>query len=155
MRLDEAIINYIRRKYSLVIGEPTAESIKIQIGAATDIGEELSMEIQGRDQVGGLPRTITVTTSEVVEAIQEPLSTIISAAKNVLEKTPPELASDIIDRGILLTGGVALLRGIDDYITRTVGVPAYRAEDPLTATAVGAGHAIEDLAVLRRMIQGL
>ena len=155
MRLDEGIINYIRRKYSLVVGEPTAESIKIQIGAAVDIGEELSMEIQGRDQVGGLPRTITITTSEVIEAIEEPLSSIVSAAKAVLEKTPPELASDIIDRGIVLTGGGALLRGIDDYITRAVGVPAYRAEDPLVTTAVGAGRALEDLAILRRMVQGL
>lgn len=155
MRLDEAIINYIRRKYSLVIGEPTAESVKIQIGAAVDIGQELSMEIQGRDQVGGLPRTITLTTSEVVEAIAEPLATIVGAAKSVLEKTPPELASDIIDRGVVLTGGVALLRGLDQYITQRVGVPAYRAEDPLHATAVGAGHALDDLPMLRRMMQGL
>ncbi|HML21670.1 MAG TPA: rod shape-determining protein [Aggregatilinea sp.] len=151
MRLDDAIINYIRRKYSLVIGEPTAESIKIQIGAAVDIGEELSMEIQGRDQVGGLPRTITVTTSEVVEAIEEPLAAIVGAAKSVLEKTPPELASDIIDRGIVLTGGGAMLRGIDEYVTRAVGVPAYRTEDPMVATAVGAGRALDDLALLRRM----
>ncbi len=155
MRLDEAIINYVRRKYSLVIGEPTAESIKIQIGAAVDIGEELSMEIQGRDQVGGLPRTITVTTSEVVEAIAEPLASIVGAAQAVLEKTPPELASDIIDRGIVLTGGGAMLRGIDQYITQRVGVPAYRAEDPLVATAVGAGRALEDLVFLRRTIAGL
>jgi rod shape-determining protein MreB len=155
MRLDEAIINYVRRKYSLVIGEPTAESIKIQIGAAVDIGEELSMEIQGRDQVGGLPRTITVTTSEVVEAIQEPLATIIGAAQAVLEKTPPELASDIIDRGVLLTGGGALLRGLDEYVTQRVGVPAYRAEDPMVVTAVGAGRALEDLAFLRRTMIGI
>jgi rod shape-determining protein MreB len=155
MRLDEAIINYVRRKYSLVIGEPTAESIKIQIGAAVDIGEELSMEIQGRDQVGGLPRTITVTTSEVVEAIQDPLGTIIGAAQAVLEKTPPELASDIIDRGILLTGGGALLRGLDEYITQRVGVPAYHAEDPMVVTAVGAGRALEDLALLRRTMIGV
>ncbi len=155
MRLDDAIIQYIRRKYSLVVGEPTAESIKIQIGAAVDIGEELSMEIQGRDQVGGLPRTITVTTTEVVEAIQEPLSTIISAAQAVLEKTPPELASDIIDRGIVLTGGGAMLRGIDDYITQRVGVPAYRAEDPMVAAAVGAGRALEDIAFMRRTMMGL
>lgn len=155
MRLDEAIINYVRRKYSLVIGEPTAESVKIQIGAAVDIGEELSMEIQGRDQVGGLPRTITITTSEVVEAIAEPLATIVSAAQNVLEKTPPELAADIIDRGIVLTGGGALLRGIDVYITQKVGVPAYRAEDPMVAVAVGAGRALEDLAFLRRTMVGL
>ena len=155
MRLDEAIINYVRRKYSLVIGEPTAESIKIQIGAAVDIGEELSMEIQGRDQVGGLPRTITVTTSEVVEAIAESLATIVGAAQAVLEKTPPELASDIIDRGIVLTGGGALLRGIDQYITQRVGVPAYRADDPMMAAAVGAGRALEDLAFLRRTLAGL
>lgn len=155
MRLDEAIINYVRRKYSLVIGEPTAESVKIQIGAAVDIGEELSMEIQGRDQVGGLPRTITITTSEVVEAIAEPLATIVGAAQNVLEKTPPELAADIIDRGIVLTGGGALLRGIDVYITQKVGVPAYRAEDPMVAVAVGAGRALEDLAFLRRTMVGL
>ncbi len=155
MRLDEAIINYVRRKYSLVIGEPTAESVKIQIGAAVDIGEELSMEIQGRDQVGGLPRTITITTSEVVEAIREPLETIVSAAQSVLEKTPPELAADIIDRGIVLTGGGALLRGIDIYITQKVGVPAYRAEDPMVAVAVGAGRALEDLALLRRTMVGL
>ncbi|MBN1562801.1 MAG: rod shape-determining protein [Anaerolineae bacterium] len=155
MRLDDAIIQYIRRKYSLVVGEPTAESIKIQIGAAVDIGEELSMDIQGRDQVGGLPRTITVTTTEVVEAIREPLATIISAAQAVLEKTPPELASDIIDRGIVLTGGGAMLRGIDQYITQRVGVPAYRAEDPMVAAAVGAGRALEDIAFLRRTLVGL
>jgi rod shape-determining protein MreB len=148
-RLDEAIINYIRRKYSLVIGEPTAESVKIQIGAAVDIGEEMSMEIQGRDQVGGLPRTITVSTGEVVEAIAEPLAEIAQVVKSVLERTPPELASDIIDRGIMLTGGGALLRGIDQYLTRETGVPAYRAEDPIVATAVGAGRALNNLALMR------
>jgi len=155
MRLDDAIINYIRRKYSLVIGDPTAESIKIQIGAAVDMPEELSMEIQGRDQVGGLPRTITITTSEVVEAIEETLISIVGAAKAVLEKTPPELASDIIDRGVVLTGGGAMLRGMDQFITQRVGVPAYRAEDPMVTTAVGAGRAIEDLAFLRRTMQGI
>ncbi len=155
MRLDEAIINYVRRKYSLVIGEPTAESVKIQIGAAVPIGEELSMEIQGRDQVGGLPRTITITTSEVIEAIQEPLASIVGAAQSVLEKTPPELASDIIDRGVVLTGGGALLRGIEEYITQKIGVPAYRAENPMVAAAVGAGRALDDLAFLRRTLVGL
>ena len=155
MRLDEAIINYVRRKYSLVIGEPTAESVKIQIGAAVDIGEELSMEIQGRDQVGGLPRTITITTSEVIEAIQESLSSIVGAAQAVLEKTPPELASDIIDRGVVLTGGGALLRGIEEYITQKIGVPAYRSENPMVAAAVGAGRALDDLAFLRRTLVGL
>ncbi len=148
-RLDEAIINYVRRKYSLVVGEPTAESVKIQIGAAVDIGEEMSMEIQGRDQVGGLPRTITVSTGEVVEAIAEPLSEIARVAKSVLERTPPELASDIIDRGVMLTGGGALLRGIDQYLTQETGVPVFRAEDPIVATVVGAGRAMNNPALMR------
>jgi rod shape-determining protein MreB len=152
MRLDEAIINYVRRKYSLVIGQPTAESIKIQIGAAVNLSEELTMEVQGRDQVGGLPRTISISTSEVVEAIADPLSTIANVARNVLEKTPPELASDIIDRGITITGGGALLRGIDEYITRQTGVPAYRADDPIVCTAVGAGRVQDDPGIMRRLM---
>jgi rod shape-determining protein MreB len=151
MRLDEAIINYVRRKYSLVIGQPTAESMKIQIGAATPLPQDLTMEVQGRDQVGGLPRTISVSTSEVVEAISEPLATIANVARTVLEKTPPELASDIIDRGITLTGGGALLRNIDEYITRHIGVPAIRADDPIVCTAVGAGRAQDDAAIMRRL----
>ena len=154
MRLDEAIINYVRRKYSLVIGQPTAESIKIQIGAAINLPEELTMEVQGRDQVGGLPRTITISTSEVVEAIADPLISIANAAKGVLEKTPPELASDIIDRGITITGGGALLRGIDEYIRQQTGVPAFRADDPIVCTAAGAGRALEDPSLMRRMVVG-
>lgn len=152
MRLDEAIINYVRRKYSLVIGQPTAESIKIQIGAAVPLDEELPMEAPGRDQVNGLPRTITISTSEVVEAIAEPLVMIANVARSVLEKTPPELASDIIDRGITITGGGALLRGIDEYITRQTGVPAYRADDPIVCTAVGAGRVQDDPAIMRRIM---
>jgi rod shape-determining protein MreB len=151
MRLDDAIINYVRRKYSLVIGQPTAESIKIQIGAAIPLPEDLSMEVQGRDQVGGLPRTITIATSEVVEAMAETLATIAGVARQALEKTPPELASDIIDRGVTLTGGVALLRGIDEYITRQTGVPAYRAEDPIVCTAIGAGRVQDDPVIMRRL----
>lgn len=151
MRLDDAIINYVRRKYSLVIGQPTAESIKIQIGAAVPNTEELTMEVQGRDQVGGLPRTINISTSEVVEAIAESLAMIAGVAKSVLGKTPPELAADIIDRGVTITGGGALLRGIDEYITKHIGVPAYRADDPIVCTAVGAGRAMDDPAIMRRM----
>ncbi len=151
MRLDDAIINYVRRKYSLVIGQPTAESIKIQIGAAVPNIEELTMEVQGRDQVGGLPRTINISTSEVVEAISESLAMIAGVAKTVLGKTPPELAADIIDRGVTITGGGALLRGIDEYITKQIGVPAYRADDPIVCTAVGAGRAMDDPAIMRRM----
>lgn len=152
-RLDDAIINYVRRKYSLVIGEPTAEAIKIQIGAAVEQPQELSMEIQGRDQVGGLPRTITITTSEVVEAIREPLLMIASVARQTLEKTPPELSSDVIDRGIVLTGGGALLRGIEEFITMQTSVPAYRADNPLISVAVGAGRALENPALLRGIVE--
>ncbi|MBZ0305614.1 MAG: rod shape-determining protein, partial [Anaerolineae bacterium] len=149
MRLDDSIINYMRRKYSLVIGEPTAEAVKIQIGAAVNLPEELYMEIQGRDQVSGLPRTITVSTSEVAEAIQEPLAMIVGVAKRVLADTPPELASDIIDRGIVLTGGTALLRGIEQYITEVTGVPAYRSDDPMVAVAVGAVRALNNPSLMR------
>ena len=152
-RLDDAIINYVRRKYSLVIGEPTAEAVKIQIGAAVDQPNELSMEIQGRDQVGGLPRTITITTSEVVEALREPLMMIAGVARQTLEKTPPELASDVIDRGIVLAGGGALLRGIEEFITTQTSVPAYRAEDPLMSTAIGAGRALENPSLLRGVLE--
>ncbi len=151
LRLDDGIISYIRRKYNLVIGQPTAEAIKIQIGAAVDQPEEMSMEIQGRDNVSGLPRTVTLTTGEVVEALSEPLNSIVAVVKNVLSDTPPELASDIIDRGITLTGGGALLRGIDDFLTRETGVPVYRAENPLIAVASGAGRALEDPAIFRRI----
>lgn len=149
--LDEDIIAYVRRKYNLVIGQPTAEAIKIQIGAAIDQPDEMTMEIQGRDNVSGLPRTVTMTTGEVVEALQESLHDILGVIKEVLSNTPPELASDIIDRGITLTGGGALLRGLDDYITKYTGVPAYRAENPLIAVAVGAGRALEDQAILKRL----
>ncbi len=155
MRVDEAIINYMPRKYGLVIGQPTAESIKIQIGAAVPLKDELTMEVQGRDQVSGLPRTVAISTSEIVEAIQDTLSLIAGVAKSVLEKTPPELASDIIDRGVIITGGGGLLRGIDDYITKQIGVPAYRADDPVVCTAVGAGRALDDSALLRRMVGGV
>ena len=153
LRLDEAIMLYVRRKYNLNVGQPTAESVKIQVGAAIEQPETLSMEIQGRDNVSGLPRTVTIDTGEVAEALAEPLGTISQVIKNVLANTPPELASDIIDRGITLTGGGALLRGIDQFITKETGVPAYRAENPLITVATGAGRALEDPAILRRIIQ--
>lgn len=151
VRLDEAIMGYVRRKYNLSIGQPTAEAVKIQIGAAVDQPEELSMEVQGRDNVSGLPRTVNMTTGEVVEALSETLNGIAGVVKNVLGNTPPELASDIIDRGIVLTGGGALLRGIDEFLTRQTGVPVYRSENPLIAVATGAGRALEDPAILRRL----
>ena len=124
LRMDEAIAGYIRRKYNLMIGQPTAEEIKIRIGAALPLEEEQRMEVQGRDQVTGLPHTITVNSSEVTEALVEPLLAVLSVIKSVLEKTPPELASDIIDRGMVLCGGGALLRKIDELVTRRHIVPS-------------------------------
>ena len=152
MKLDEAIITYVRRKYGLVIGDPTAEEVKIRIGAALPLEEELTMEIQGRDQVTGLPRSISLSTGEVVEAMEEPLGNIAGAVKTVLEKTPPELASDIIDRGMVLCGGVSLLRGIDKLLTKETGVPAYLAENPLACVALGTGKAFKQLDLLKRML---
>jgi rod shape-determining protein MreB len=151
IRMDEAIMSYIRRKYNLTIGQPTAESVKIQVGAAVNLPTPMSMDVQGRDNVSGLPRTVTITTGEVVEALAEPLNQTANVVKNVLANTPPELASDIIDRGIVLTGGGALLRGIDQFLTKQTGVPVYRADNPLIVVAVGAGRALEDPAILRRI----
>ncbi|GIK54921.1 MAG: rod shape-determining protein [Chloroflexota bacterium] len=155
VHLDEAIISYVRKKYNLVIGEPTAEAIKIKIGAAMDINEPTTMQVQGRDQVAGLPKTITISTGEVVEAISEPLQAIVNVVRTVLAKTPPELSSDIIDRGMVLTGGGALLREIDALLTRETGVPAYMADNPLACTALGAGKALAELPILQRSIPDL
>jgi rod shape-determining protein MreB len=152
MKLDEAIIAYIRRKYGLVVGDPTAEGVKIRIGAALPVDEELTMEVQGRDQVTGLPRTITISTGEVVEALQEPLGIITGVVKAVLEKTPPELSADIIERGMVLCGGGSLLRGIDKLLTKETGVPAYVAENPLAVVALGAGRAFKQLEILKRVL---
>lgn len=152
MKLDEAIVGYVRKKYGLVIGEQTAEDIKIQIGAAYPLDEELILEVQGRDQVNGLPRSVSVGSGEVVEALQEPLSLIVGAVRTVLEKTPPELASDIIDRGMVLCGGGSLLRGVDKLLTKETGVPAYVAENPLACVALGTSKAFKHLDVLRRVL---
>ena len=149
-RLDEAIATYVRKKYGLVIGGRTAEEAKIRIGAATAQDDNRTMEIQGQDQVTGLPRPITLTTEEVVEAIQETLQLQIAAARSVLERTPPELASDIIDRGMVVAGGGSLLRGIDKWLTRETGVPAYLAEEPVACIAKGAARGLTMLERLRR-----
>jgi rod shape-determining protein MreB len=155
VHLDEAIISYIRKKYNLVIGEPTAEEMKIKIGAAVDLDDRLEMNVQGRDQIAGLPKTITVNSSEIVEAIEEPLMAIVNVVRAVLAKTPPELAADIIDRGMALTGGVALLREIDTLLTREAGVPAYVADNPIACTALGAGRALDELPILLRSIPNM
>ena len=154
-RLDEAIVTYIRRKYSLIVGEQTAEQVKIQIGSALPLDEELSMEVRGRDQVTGLPKTVQITSGEVTEAIEEPLSIIVGAVRQTLEQTPPELAADIIDRGIALTGGSALLRHMDRLLINETGVPAYVSDNPIACVAIGAGRALENLDVIRRSLPGL
>lgn len=143
LQLDAAIVNYVRRKYGLVIAQPTAEQIKLTIGAAVPQDIEESIEMQGQDQVSGLPRPFNLTTGEVVEAIQGPLMEIVETARQVLEKTPPELVSDIIDRGIALCGGTALLKGIDKLLTKELGVPAYLVENPTTCVAEGASLALD------------
>jgi rod shape-determining protein MreB len=151
-KLDEAIMAYTRKKYGLVVGDPTAEDVKLRIGAAIPLDEELTLEVQGRDQVTGLPRTVILNTGEVVEALQEPLGVMVGVVKTVLEKTPPELASDIIDRGMVLCGGVSLLRGIDKLMTKETGVPAYVAENPLAVVALGANRAFKQLDILKRVL---
>jgi rod shape-determining protein MreB len=155
LRMDEAIAAYVRRKYNLMIGQPTAEEIKIRIGAALPLEEEMHIEVQGRDQVAGLPHTIAISSEEVTEALSEPLSAVLSVIKSVLEKTPPELSSDIIDRGMVLVGGGALLRKIDELVTREAGVPAYVADAPIACTALGAAKALEQYEILRRSVPGL
>jgi rod shape-determining protein MreB len=150
LKLDEAIQAYVRKKYGLVIGQPTAEQLKIRIGAAIPQDEQASMEIQGQDQVTGLPRPASLTTDEIVEALQEPLNQIVVTVKHVLEKTPPELISDIIDRGVALCGGGALLQGIDKYLTKNLGIPAYLVDNPTTCTALGAARALSIYPLLKR-----
>ncbi len=155
LKMDAAIAGYVRRKYNLMIGQPTAEMIKIRIGSALPLQEDLSLEVQGRDQVAGLPRTITITTEEITEALAEPLAAIIGVVKTVLERTPPELSSDIIDRGMVLIGGGAMLRRLDEMITRETGVPAYVAEAPIACVSMGAGKALEKYDLLKRTIPDL
>lgn len=140
--LDEAIITYTRRKYGIIIGPQTAEQIKIKIGAAVPQSEEQTVQVQGQDQVNGLPRPVALSTGEIVEAVQNPLRDIVETARRVLEKTPPELVSDIIDRGLALCGGGALLRGIDKLLTKELGVPAYLVDEPLHCTALGAARGL-------------
>ena len=150
MSLDEAIVAYVRKKYGLIIGQLTAEQVKIKIGAAVPQDDEHTIEIQGQDQVNGLPRPATLTTGEVVEAMRDPLNNIIETARRVLEKTPPELVSDIIDRGVALTGGGALLRGMDKLFTKQLGVPAYLVDNPTTCVAEGASRGLSIYPLIRR-----
>lgn len=148
--LDDAIVTYVRRKYGLIIGTRTAEKIKIQIGAAIPLDQELSMELQGQDQVSGLPKPFTLTSSEIVEALEAPLERVFEMVRQVLEKTPPELASDIIDRGIALCGGGSQLRGIDKLMTQKMGIPTYLVDNPITCVALGAVRAFEIYPLIER-----
>ncbi len=144
-KLDEAVCHYLKRKYNMLIGERTAEAIKMQIGTAHPNGEVLTMSVKGRDLVAGIPRTFEVTSEEIREAILEPVMAIVEAVKMTLERTPPELAADIVDRGIVLSGGGALLRNLDALIMQETGLPVRVAEDPLTSVVLGSGKALEEL----------
>ncbi|HEY1775604.1 MAG TPA: rod shape-determining protein [Solirubrobacteraceae bacterium] len=148
--LDEAIINYAKREYKLLIGQQTAEELKLEIGSAFVMPEELQAEIRGRDMVSGLPKTIVLTSEEIRAALEEPLAQIIDAIKVTLDRTPPELASDIMDRGIVLAGGGALLQGLADRVRDETQIPTHLAESPLTCVAVGSGRSLEEFEVIHR-----
>jgi rod shape-determining protein MreB len=151
-KFDEAIATYIRKKYNLMVGERTAEEVKISIGTALPLERELSMEVRGRDLIAGLPRTIPITSSEVMEAIEAPLQALVAAVRLVLEQTPPELSSDIIDKGMVMSGGGSLLRNIDRLLTQVTGVPCHVAENPLNCVATGTGLALEHFDFFRKSL---
>ena len=150
--LDEAIVNYIKKQYSLMIGERTAEDIKITIGSANINNKETKMNIRGRDLISGLPKTVEITSKEIYEAMKEPIYGILEAIKSTLEKTPPELAADVMEQGIMLTGGGALLNGIDLLIKNETGMPVHIAENPLDCVAIGTGEALESIEVLKKTL---
>ena len=150
--MDEAIVQYIKRTYNLMIGERTAEEVKITIGSAIAPDKDELLDIRGRDLVSGLPKTLTINAGEVQQALSEPVAGIIEAVKVTLEKTPPELASDIMDRGIVMTGGGSLLRGLDSLLNKETGMPVHIAEDALSCVALGTGKAIETLDLLKRVL---
>jgi len=150
--LDEAVSQHIRRKYNLIIGENTAEKVKMEIGAAFPLLKEIIIEVKGRDSINGLPRTVSVGSGEIVQALAHPLSQIAIAVKGVLENTPPELASDIIDKGIVLSGGTAQLKNLDKYLSHFTGVPVHVADDPLFCVVKGIGSAVENLDLFSKSI---
>jgi rod shape-determining protein MreB and related proteins len=150
--LDEAIIQHVKKEYSLLLGERTAEAIKLAIASVFPVPEELVAEIKGRDLVSGLPKTITITAEEIRRAIEEPVNAIIDAIKSTLDRTPPELSADIMDRGIVLTGGGALLRGLDKRLRHETGMPVRIADTPLQAVVLGSGKCLEEFEVLQRVL---
>jgi rod shape-determining protein MreB len=151
-KFDQAISDYIKRKYGLAIGDRTAEDIKKEIGSAIAQVKEEHMEIRGRDLMGGLPKTIKISSNEITEALQDELREVINAIKKVFQETPPELAADIMDKGMVLSGGGALLRNIDQLITKTIGVPCYVADDPILCVIKGIGIALDNLEIYKRTI---
>ena len=148
---DESIANYMKRAYSLLIGERTAEEIKIKIGSVYPMDKELTMEVKGRDLVAGLPKTLTITSQEVREALLEPIQAILESIRISLERCPPELSADLIDRGIMLAGGGALLRGLDRLLSEETGLPVHVADDPLSAVVAGTGKVLEEVKFLRKV----
>jgi rod shape-determining protein MreB len=150
-KMDEAIINYVKRKYNLLIGERTAELIKIAIGTAYATEDLKTMEVKGRDLVAGVPKTLEIKSDEVMEALQEPVNAVVESVKVALERTPPELAADIVDKGIVMVGGGALLSNLDILLRETTGLPVMLAEDPLTAVALGTGRCLDELRLLREV----
>lgn len=151
-KMDDDIINYIRKNYGVILSKASAELVKMRIGAAVNGEDQLTLEIQGQDQVSGLPRSVTIKTEDIVEALQDSLRDIVQMVKRTLEKTPPELVSDIMDRGVALCGGGTQLRGMDRYLTRHLGIPAYLVDNPTTCTAEGAARALTMLDDLKRAI---
>lgn len=151
-KIDENISYYIKKKFNLIIGELMSEDVKIQIGSATSMAKEMTMEVRGRDAASGLPRMIVISSKEITEAIQPVLTAIVATVKNVLEETPPELGADIIDKGIILSGGTSLLRNLDRLMTRMTGVPCHISEDPLLCVVRGTGVALENIELYKRSI---
>jgi len=151
-KIDESIASYTRKRHNLIIGDQTAEGVKLKIGSATPVAKEERMEVKGRDSVTGLPKIIELTSTEITEAIRPTLNQIVGAVKNVLEETPPELASDIIDKGITMSGGTSLLRDFDKFMTAEIGVPVHLAEDPLFCVVKGIGVALDNIDLYKRAI---
>jgi rod shape-determining protein MreB len=150
-KMDEAIINYVKRRYNLLIGERTAELIKITIGTAYPDDEVRSMEVKGRDLVAGVPKTLELKSEEVREALSEPVNAVVESVKIALERTPPELAADIVDKGIVMVGGGSLLRNLDVLLRESTGLPVMLAEDPLTAVAIGTGRTLDEIPLLKEV----
>jgi len=148
--MDEAIVNHVKKEYKLLIGQQTAEEIKLEIGSAHPMREEVKAEVRGRDMLTGLPKTVIISSEEVRHALEEPVGQILDAIRQTLDKTPPELAADIIDRGVMLAGGGALLTGLDERLRQETHMPVHIAESPLTCVAVGSGKSLEEFEVIHR-----